>query len=308
MDWASTTKPPPRPKVGPFLTAVPQNCAHNCDFEIENTCGAETVKTSSRAVVPFTTVRVDAADRVVEALRPYVSPDRQARLEDALATRTQAVGVVLEDIHSEHNAAAVLRSADAFGILEAHIVPRTLGFRVSRKVSLGAHKWLDVRRYPDAEGAFVALRARGFEIWASAVRGDAVPLGEIPIDRPTALVFGNEHEGLSAGASAGADGRFHVPMAGFVESLNISVAAAITMFDVARRRREAGCWPRLPDAHVRRLRAAWYVLSVRAAPLMLQKAGLPIPVMTTVPLNCQERRAPAEPDPEHPSRPVEAGP
>ena len=257
------------------------------------------MSTSGRA--PFDTVRSEDADRVVETLRPYVSSARQARLEAALASRTQSVCLVLEDIHSEHNAAAVLRSADAFGLLEVHLIPTRLGFRLSRKVSLGSQKWLDVRRYNDPKHAYEILRDRGFEIWASAVRGDAVPLSEVPVDRPTALVFGNEHDGLSEEATVHADGRFHVPMTGFVESLNISVAAAVTTFDVTRRRREAGHWTSLPTAHARRLRAAWYVLSVRAAPQLLAQAGLPVPVMTSDPLECQERQGPAQPDPDHPA-------
>ena len=258
------------------------------------------------STVPFHGVVPSVADQVVEALRPYVSEDRQARLEAALASRTQSICLVLEDIHSEHNAAAVLRSADAFGILEAHLVPVNLGFRVSRKVSIGAHKWLDVRRYPSADAAYATLRARGFEVWASAVKGEAVPLSEVPVDRPTALVFGNEHEGLSSEAIEHSDGRFHVPMTGFVESLNISVAAAITMFDVGRRRREAGHWTALPADLVRQLRAAWYVLSVRAAPQMLARADLPMPVMTPEPLLVQERRETAMNDPDYPAVPEEA--
>lgn len=257
---------------------------------------------------PYDTVDLEAADRVVEVLRPYVSPDRQARLEASLESRTEDVNIVLEDIYSEHNAAAVLRSADAFGLLEAHIVPATLAFRVSRKVSIGAHKWLDVRHYPSPTAAYEALRARGFEVWASAIHGDAVPLAEVPVDRPTALVFGNEHAGLSKVATRAADGRFRVPMTGFVESLNISVAAAVSMFDVTRRRREAGRWSGLPAARVRRLRAAWYVLSVRAARQMLAQAGLPVPVMTPEPLLCQERREDATLDPDHPAREEEAAP
>ncbi|MEO1335373.1 MAG: RNA methyltransferase [Myxococcota bacterium] len=241
------------------------------------------------------------AERVVDALRPYVSEARQQRIESALASRTQAVSVVLEDVHSEHNAAAVLRSADAMGLLEAHLIPRTTGFRVSRKVSIGAHKWLDVRAYPGPEQAYAALRARGVEVWASAIRGQNVPVAEIPIDRPTALVFGNEHEGLSSAAIDMADGRFHIPMTGFVESLNISVAAAITMYDVTRRRREAGQWIGLSEATTRRLRAAWYALSVRAASMILAQAGLPLPLMTPRPLSMQERRSEPCPDPEHPT-------
>ena len=87
-------------------------------------------------------------------------------------------------------------------------MPATIGFRVSRKVSLGSHKWLDVRRYEDPGSAYTALRNRGFEIWASAIHGESVPLSHVPIDRPTALVFGNEHEGLSESAVQQADGRF----------------------------------------------------------------------------------------------------
>ncbi len=256
---------------------------------------------STSGPAPFHTVRPQDADRVVEALRPFVSTARQDRLEAALASRTQGVCLVLEDIYSEHNAAAVLRSADAFGLLEVHLIPARFGFRVSRKVSLGAQKWLDVRRYSDAAQAYRGLRERGFEVWASAVRGDAVPLSAVPIDRPVALVFGNEHEGLSEEATAQADGRFHVPMTGFVESLNISVAAAVSTFDVTRRRREAGRWTGLPDELTRRLRAAWYVLSVRAAPQLLAQAGLPVPLMTPDPLVCQERQGAAEPDPEYPA-------
>ncbi|MEM7678009.1 MAG: RNA methyltransferase, partial [Myxococcota bacterium] len=247
--------------------------------------------------------RVDAAaaDRVVDALRPYVSEARQERIESALASRTQAVSVVLEDVHSEHNAAAVLRSADAMGLLEAHLVPRSTGFRVSRKVSIGAHKWLDVRAYPGPDEAYAALRAKGIEVWAAAIRGKNVSVTEIPIDRPTALVFGNEHQGLSEEAIEKADGRFHVPMTGFVESLNISVAAAITMYDVTRRRRETGQWVGLPDEVVRQLRAAWYALSVRAASLILARAALPLPLMTERPLRTQERGDESLPDPDHPT-------
>ena len=159
--------------------------------------------------------------RIVDALDEYLTPTRKARIEDALGTRTRDVALVLEDISSEHNASAVLRTAEAFGVLEVHVVPRDSDFKLSRKVSLGAHKWIDLRRHKSAAQAYGELAARGYEVWASDVHGDTVSLEEIPTDGKVALVFGNEHSGLTPEAVAAAHGRFKIPMTGFVESLNI---------------------------------------------------------------------------------------
>lgn len=232
----------------------------------------------------------EQADLVVETLRTYVSEPRQARIEDALSARTRDVAVVLEDIHSEHNASAVLRTAEAFGLLEVHTVPRNVEFKLSRKVSLGTHKWLDLRRHGDAGSAYADLKARGYQIWAADVHDNPVALNQIPTDSKVALVFGNEHEGLSAAAVAAADGVFKVPMTGFVESLNISVAAAVSLHDVLERRRAAGHLAGLDPVELRRIRAAWYAQSVRAAGPLLARAGLPRPFMSLGPVRYYTRR------------------
>lgn len=218
--------------------------------------------------------REDLARRVTEVLRPYVSEARQRRIREVLEARTRAVVVLLEDVLNDHNGAAVLRTADALGLMEAHVIPGPEGFKVSRRVAQGSQKWIEVTRHSDVDGAYRALRARGFEVWASAVHGDAVPVGDLPASRPVALVFGNEHAGLSRSAVSKADGRFHVPMFGFVESLNISVAAALALEAVVGSRRRAGALEGLSPADRAIVEADWYATSVRASSQLLTRAGL----------------------------------
>ena len=242
----------------------------------------------------------DTADRMVALLAPFVSERRRDRIEAALSSRTRDLVLVLEDIHNDHNSSAVMRTAEALGILELHVVAQRSAFKVSDKISSGAHKWLDVRGHDSIESAYAHLRRRGYQIWASHFHGDAnpsdrtgtpapvLPIDRIPIDLPIAMVFGNELDGLTSAAIEQADHWFCVPMRGFVESLNISVAAAISMYDVRARRHREGLLRGLQDEDVRRLRAAWYAMSVRAAELILAQAGLPFPEMSSQPMTFVE--------------------
>lgn len=214
------------------------------------------------------------ARRIVEALSPYVSEARQARIRQVLNHRSRSVTLVLEDVVNDHNGAAVLRTADAMGLMEVHVVPNEAGFKASRKVAQGSQKWLDAVRHRSLGSCYDALRTRGFEIWASAVHGDAVPLPEVPSDRPVAFVFGNEHDGVSEYGLENADRLFHVPMFGFVESLNVSVAAALTLAHATDRRRQLGTWaPLTPEERIE-FEARWFTRSVRAAAPLLARAGL----------------------------------
>lgn len=226
---------------------------------------------------PFSELPDATVDRMIETLRPYVSEERKARIETALRSRTRDVVLVLEDIYDEHNASAVLRTADAFGVLEIHLIESKVRFVINPKTSSGAHKWLDITRHQDSGAAFAELRRRGYAIWASSLRGDSVPVSAIDPGQKVALVFGNEHAGVSETAIVGADGRFLIPMGGFVESLNISVAAAVSIYDVLARQRQRGLGRPISPSESLRLRASWYALSVRAARPLLRRAGLPCP-------------------------------
>lgn len=199
------------------------------------------------------------SDLVIRALSPVVTPERLRRIDRVVAARTDELVVVLDGISDPHNASAVLRSADAFGIQTIHAVVGRHGFRASQGVSKGTHRWLDVVRYETAEACCRRLKDDGFEIHVAEMGATTTPsdLGRIP---RLAVVFGNEHRGVSAGMKAHADGTFSIPMRGFVESLNVSVAAAITLQVLAGAGR-----PPLPPDRAERLRARFLMNSVKNA-------------------------------------------
>lgn len=174
-------------------------------------------------------------DRIVSVLAPLVTPERLARFEAVIARRTRSVIPVLEGLSDPHNGAAILRSADAFGCQEAHLVEGRFPFAVSHRVSRGTHRWIDLVKHDTSVACADALHARGYRIFVADMAGTVTPedLAQHP---RVAIVFGNEHKGISDEMTARADGVYRIPMVGFVESLNVSVASAITLYVAARAR------------------------------------------------------------------------
>jgi tRNA (guanosine-2'-O-)-methyltransferase len=199
------------------------------------------------------------AELVIEALSPVVTAERLQRISDVVRARTDDLVLVLDRISDPHNSSAVLRSADAFGLQTVHVIVGEHGFKASRGVSKGTQRWLDVIRYQSAEACARRLKQDGYSIYVASMAGDK-PLEELRAMERLAVVFGNEHRGVSQEMEALADGTFSIPMRGFVESLNISVAAAITMQALARDGRRS-----LPVARQRELEARFLMNSVRNA-------------------------------------------
>jgi len=226
------------------------------------------------------TLDAEVLQKIESIVEPLITPERIARLDTALATRSREVVMVLEDLLNEHNGAAVLRTAEAFGFFEVHVMePEPGRFKVNRRISKGTQKWLDLHRHVSTADACAHLKARGYAVWVSALQGDAVDVHDIPIDRPIALLFGNELNGVSAEALARADGCFRIPMSGFVESFNISVAAAISLYDVSLRMRSRGGPRPLDPLDARQVRTAWLARAAKSAADVLERAGLPLPVL-----------------------------
>ncbi len=199
---------------------------------------------------------------VIAALAPQLSAERIARIDAVLDARLGGLTVVLENLHDPHNGAAALRSVEGFGLSELHVVEQAEPFRFSDKVTQGCEKWVAIRRYPRFVDAAAALHGRGFRLDA-AVPGAPVALDALDVGRATALVFGNEHAGLTGAARAACDGTFAIPMAGFTQSFNLSVSVAVSLHDASARRRAAlGAPGDLPAEERAWLRARWYVLSV----------------------------------------------
>ncbi|MEM7137232.1 MAG: RNA methyltransferase [Myxococcota bacterium] len=174
------------------------------------------------------------AERVIAALSPVVTEARRRRIEAVVDRRTDQVVIVLDSITDPHNASAVMRSADAFGVQRIFVIEGSHGFVASGGVAKGTHRWLDVVRHKSAIDCVHRLREEDYEIHVAAMAGDRDPDGLSGVDAKLALVFGNEHRGVSEEMSTLADGTFAIPMVGFVESLNVSVAAAITMQSLSR--------------------------------------------------------------------------
>ena len=207
------------------------------------------------------------AERVIEALSRVVTPERLRRLEEVVNARTDEVAVVLDRIADPHNSSAVLRSAEAFGVQQVHAIIGDYGFRASHGVSKGTQRWLDVTRYESAEACAARLKGEGRAIYVAAMDGEATPETLCRVPR-LAVVFGNEHRGVSSEMRALADGAFSIPMRGFVESLNVSVAAAITLQAITREGR-----PRLEPVRRRELLARFLMNSVKNADEIIAQTG-----------------------------------
>lgn len=175
-----------------------------------------------------------------------MTPERNDKLNKVLSRRQPDLTVVLENVFDPHNISAVMRTCDAVGVQEVYV----LNTRIPRhkkwgaKSSSSAAKWLTVYQFEDTETCFEALRKRYERIVTTHLATDAVSLYEMDMTRSTALVFGNEHSGVSDEARALADGNFLIPQVGIIRSLNISVACAVTLYEAYRQKENAGHYER----------------------------------------------------------------
>jgi tRNA (guanosine-2'-O-)-methyltransferase len=161
--------------------------------------------------------------------------DRSARVEAALARRLGSVVAVAESVRRRHNVSAILRSCEAFGVHEVHLI--TAGFTPAPGAARGAERWVLRRRFDTVADSVADLRGRGFRVVVADFSPDAFTPETVPVDRPLAIVFGSELRGVSAEARALADGAVMIPMLGLTQSLNVSVSAAILLRVVSERRR-----------------------------------------------------------------------
>ncbi len=178
--------------------------------------------------------------RALERLRPYVSEARQERIERVLQHRVRSVQIAVERPYDPHNAAAIVRTAEALGCGPVHAISDISGILRARKTTKGAMYWVETQHYRDLGDFLAIIRASGMRLAGACVHeSNTIELSALPIDRPLCVMFGNEKSGLSEAARAACDALFTIPMVGMSESLNLSVSAAITMFDIMQRKRAA---------------------------------------------------------------------
>ncbi len=204
------------------------------------------------------------------------TPKRFHRLRAVLDRRQPDLTVLMEDVQVPRNLAGVMRSCDAVGVFEAHAVWPGGRLKISRPASGGNRKWLPVHKHLTLAEALDHLKGRGLRILAAHPTSDALPFREVDYTLPTALLIGNEDNGLTAEALSGADAVVTIPMEGMGTSLNVSVAAALILFEAQRQRRAAGFYdaPRLNPATYARTLFEWTWPEI-AAQCRKRSAGYP---------------------------------
>lgn len=176
---------------------------------------------------------------------PDIEAKRIQRFKDVIARRQPDLTVVLENVHDPHNVGAVLRSCDAVGITDVYILYThdiliERGVDIGRNASSGSVKWINIHTYTDVHECFKDIQAKYTSIYATHLGADSVPLYDVDLSVSTALVFGNEHQGVSKETLSYCTGNFLIPQMGMVQSLNISVACAVTIFEASRQRQAKG--------------------------------------------------------------------
>lgn len=175
-----------------------------------------------------------------------MTPERRNKLTAILEKRQPDLTVVLENVFDPHNISAVMRTCDAVGVQEVYIITNKIPRhkKWGARSSSSAAKWLTVHQFENAEECFAELRKKYSKILTTHLSSDAVNLYEVNMTEPIALVFGNEHSGVSDDIRALADGNFIIPQAGIIQSLNISVACAVTLYEAYRQKSLAGHYNR----------------------------------------------------------------
>lgn len=184
---------------------------------------------------------------------------RRERVWDVLGRRQPDLTVLAENVHKPHNLSAMLRSCDAVGIGTVHAVWPTGGVPTYNATSASAEKWVELIVHGDTSGAIAHLRSAGMRVYAAHLSDAATDYREVDYSVPCAVVFGNEREGVSPKAAELADQHVIIPMLGMIQSLNVSVATAVILFEAQRQRLAAGLYdePRVAREELEARAADW---------------------------------------------------
>ncbi len=175
--------------------------------------------------------------------REFKSEKRLQRIEDTIKKRQPSLRMVIENVHDPHNVSAIFRSCDAVGVPKVSLLYHVEEFpKLSKITSSSATKWVDSDRYSKVEDCYADLRKQGYKIYASMLDEKAIKLHEIDFTEKVAIVLGNENRGVSEEAARLADATYYIPMQGMVQSLNVSVAAAVTLYEALRQRDVKGMY------------------------------------------------------------------
>jgi len=179
---------------------------------------------------------------LINYLSQFISENRKARFDEVISHRTNYLRIVLEDLYQGHNASAVLRSCDCFGVQDVHFIENKNNMKISADVAMGSSNWLTIHRHNNSENntrdTLLNLKSQGYKIVATTPHKNDYTPDTLPIDQKMALVFGTEIDGITPTVFELADEFLRIPMYGFTESFNISVSAALCMYELTTRIRK----------------------------------------------------------------------
>ena len=212
---------------------------------------------------------------LIQYLSQFVSETRLKKFDEIINERTRHITVVLEDIYQAHNASAVLRSCDCFGIQDVHFIENRNKYKISTDVDMGASTWLSIYRYSEKEtnntiNCLQSLKSKGYKIVATTPHERDCTLDKLPIGNKIALVFGTEIDGITDDVRNHADDFVRIPMYGFTESFNISVSAALSMYELTSRLRKSEIPYRLKEEERDNILLEWMKSSIKRCDLIIK--------------------------------------
>lgn len=210
--------------------------------------------------------------KVLEKFYEIISLSKQKMFDEIAAQRTRYMTVAIENIYQEHNASAILRSCDCFGIQELHVIEKNNQYKVQRDIALGAGRWVDLYNYDKGASptfdCISNLKNRGYKIIAAHPHTQGQTIFNTHIDQPIALVFGTERQGISTEVIESADDFVQIPMYGFTESFNVSVSVAIVLNTLRHRLEASGQYWKLSQEEQVKLKLKWCRKIVREGALL----------------------------------------
>ena len=199
----------------------------------------------------------------LDFLENILTDNRKEKFLKVLENRTNHFTIAVEDIYQMHNASAVMRSCEVFGIQELNVIEERYGKSIDKEIAMGAQKWVDINTFDSVSNCIETLKNKGYQIIATTPHENDCLMEDFDICKPSALFFGTERDGLSEEILKQADGFLKIPMVGFTESLNISVSAAIIIQNLTERLRKSDVSWQLSDDEILEKRLAWAKSSIK---------------------------------------------
>jgi tRNA (guanosine-2'-O-)-methyltransferase len=216
---------------------------------------------------------MSSTTELINYLSGFVTDERKKRFEEVIQNRTRHVTIGLEDIYQPHNASAVLRSCDCFGIQDVHIIENENKYTINPDVALGSYKWLTLNRYNkqgnnNTVSCINTLKEKGYAIAVTSPHKDSYTIENVPLNKKLALFFGTEMQGMSDELEKNAELFVKIPMMGFTESFNISVAAALSMYTLSNRLRKENIQWQINEEEKEEILLQWYRNTIPKAEIM----------------------------------------